>query len=73
MEKKILIETDWGALLHSIHQGNCILMLGPNIEYMRDNGNEYDITIAITRLILEQETNTNEEPSPEDELLIPFI
>ncbi|MCK4766683.1 MAG: toll/interleukin-1 receptor domain-containing protein [Candidatus Aminicenantes bacterium] len=29
---------DWITLLHSIHQGNCILMLGPDIECVTSNG-----------------------------------
>jgi hypothetical protein len=46
-------------------------VIGPGIIGLVDRGNDYDITITITRKVVEQETT--EETSPEDEMIIPFI
>lgn len=59
--KKILSETEWGALLHGIHKGNCILMLGPNIEYIRNNGNG----CTLQNLLAQQLADEMENP-PQD-------
>jgi membrane protease YdiL (CAAX protease family) len=57
--------------VNMVDAGMWIPTIGPGFIGLADRGNDYDITITITRKIIEKDQA--EEASPEEEMIFPFI